>query len=114
MHQIDLNAALRSVEVQPNENREMSHEDLNTARRSVEMVEGDPIRFKALARAMQQHPSEALSDDLKKEVFKELSPPALEQTIKEFIMFRNMKEDTWSAAQIQTIINGRISGDVMN
>ena len=54
MDQIDLNAARRSVEDQPNEIGEVSHEDLDTARRSVDILEGDPRRFNALAIVMQQ------------------------------------------------------------
>ena len=52
MNQIDLNAARRNVEDQPNEIGEMSQED--TARRSVEILEGDPICLKTLATVMQQ------------------------------------------------------------
>ena len=54
MNQIDLNAVNRSVEYQPNEIGEMSNEALDAARRSVEMLEGDPIRFNTLAKVMQQ------------------------------------------------------------
>ena len=54
MNQIDLNAVSRSVEDQPNERREMSNEALDIACCGVKISEGDPIRFNALARAMQQ------------------------------------------------------------
>ena len=54
MNQIDLTAARRSVENQPNDIGEMSHEDRDPARRGVEMLEGDLIRFNALAIVVQQ------------------------------------------------------------
>ena len=57
---------------------------------------------------------EALSDHLKKESLKDLIPPALEQCIKDVMMYRNIKEDTFSAAQIRSIINERICADVLN
>ena len=55
-----------------------------------------------------------MTDDLKKDALKALIPQALEQTVKEVIMFRNMREDPLSAAQIKTISMERIAGDVMN
>ena len=51
-----------------------------------------------LLRYSEDYQTEALSDDLKKEALKDLIPPALEQTIKDVMMFRNIKEDTLSAA----------------
>ena len=58
--------------------------------------------------------SEALSDDLKKEALEELIPKVLETTIKDIIMFRDMKEDKLNSAQMRSIIMERIAGDVMN
>ena len=58
--------------------------------------------------------SDALSDDFKMEALKELILPALEQCIKDAMMFRNIREDTLSAAQILSIINKRICPDVQN
>ena len=55
-----------------------------------------------------------MSDDLKKEALKEIIPPALTQTVKDIMMFRNMSEDTLSSAQVMTIIMERIAGDVQN
>ena len=67
-----------------------------------------------LLRYAEGYQSQALPDDLKNEAFKELIPPAPEQTVKDVIMFCNMKEDTLSAAQAKAIINERITGNVMN
>ena len=53
-----------------------------------------------------------MSDDLKKEALEELIPPALAQTVKDVIMFRNMNVDTLSAAQVKTLVMERIAGDV--
>ena len=50
----------------------------------------------------------APSDDLKKEALKQLTPGALEQCIEDMRMYRNVKEDTLSAAQVRSIINERI------
>ena len=55
-----------------------------------------------------------MSDDLKKEVLKELIPPALAQTVKDVIMLRNMNVDTPSSAQIKTLVMERIAGDVQD
>ena len=49
-----------------------------------------------------------------KEALKKLILKALETTIKDIIMFRDMKEDKLSSAQMRTIIMERIAGDVMN
>ena len=59
MNQIDLDAVIRSVEDQPNDRGEMSNaamssKVLDIASCGVETTEGDPIRFNALARDMQQ------------------------------------------------------------
>ena len=59
MNQIDLDAVIRSVEDQPNDRGEMSNEAMSSkvldiASCGVETTEGDPIRFNALARDMQQ------------------------------------------------------------
>ena len=55
-----------------------------------------------------------MSDDLKKEASKEITPRALTQTVKDIVMFRNTSEDTLSAAQVNTIIMERIAGDAHN
>ena len=62
----------------------------------------------------EDYSSDALSDDLKKEALKDLIPSALEQTIKDVIMFRDLREDTMNSGQMRTIIMERIAGDVMN
>ena len=67
-----------------------------------------------LFRYHEDYKSDALLDDLKKEAIKELIPKALETTVKDIIMFRNMKEDTLNSAQMHSIIMERISSDVMN
>ena len=67
-----------------------------------------------LLRYYEDYQAEALSDDLEIEALKELIPTALAQTVKDVIMFRDMREDTLSAAQIRTIVMERIAGDVMN
>ena len=67
-----------------------------------------------LLRYAEDHSSEALPDDLKKEALKELIPTVLEATVNGIIMFRDMKEDKLNAAQMRTIIMERIAGDVMN
>ena len=67
-----------------------------------------------LLRYSEDYSSEALSDDLKKEALKELIPSALEQCIKDVMMYHNVKEDTLSATQIRSIINERICADVQN
>ena len=51
-----------------------------------------------------------MSDDLKKEVLRQIIPPAFIQRVKDVIMFREMSEDTLSAAQMKTIIIERIAG----
>ena len=48
------------------------------------------------------------SDDLKKEALKELIPSALEQAINDILMYRDVKEDTLSSAQVRSIIDSRI------
>ena len=58
--------------------------------------------------------TEALSDDLKKEAYKKMVPAALEQTIKDVLMFKNLKEDVTTSAEMKSLIHERISGDVMN
>ena len=57
-----------------------------------------------LVRYHEDYKSEALSDDLKKDAIKELIPKALETTVKDIIMFRNMKEDTLNSAQMHSIL----------
>ena len=51
---------------------------------------------------------------MKKEALKDLIPSALEQTIKDVIMFRDLREDSMNSGQMRTIIMERIAGDVMN
>ena len=55
-----------------------------------------------------------MSDGLKKEDLKELIPPALGQTVKDVIMFRNMNVDTLSAAKVKTLNMERTAGDVQD
>ena len=54
-----------------------------------------------LLKHYEDYESEALSDDLKKEALKELIPPALGQSVKDVIMFRNTNVVTLSAAQVK-------------
>ena len=44
-----------------------------------------------LLKCFGDYETEAFSDDLKKEALKELIPPALGQTVKDVIMFRNIE-----------------------
>ena len=60
----------------------------------------------------EDYETEALSDDSRKEALKELIPPALAQTVKDVIMFRNQNVDTLSASQINFLVMERIAGDV--
>ena len=41
-------------------------------------------------------------------------PPVLGQTEKDVIIFRNMSEDTLSAAQVKTVIMELIAGDMQH
>ena len=51
INQIDLNVVNRSVEDQPNGAGDMSNEVLDVARRSVEMLEGDPNTFQSTCKS---------------------------------------------------------------
>ena len=76
-------------------------------------VPGVLARFEdLLLKYNEDYNTDALSDDLKKEALKELIPVALEQCIKDVLMYRNVKEDTLSAAQVLSIITERICSDV--
>ena len=66
-----------------------------------------------LLRYYEDYQSEALSDDLQKTAMRELIPVALQQTVKDVIMFRSIHEDALSAVQLKTIIMERIVGDTM-
>jgi hypothetical protein len=88
--------------------------DNNRAKTNVEVPALLPKFEDMLLRYHENYSSEALSDDLKKEALKDLIPKALEVTVKDVILFRNMKEDTLNAFQMRTIIMERIAGDVMN
>ena len=50
-----------------------------------------------LLRYSDDYKTEALSDDLKKEALKEFIPSALEQAIKDIMMYRDVKEDSLSS-----------------
>ena len=67
-----------------------------------------------LLRYNEDYSTVALSEDLKQEALKELIHVAREQCIKDIMMYRDVKEDTWSAAKIRSIINERICADVQN
>ena len=67
-----------------------------------------------LLRYSDDYKTEALSDDLKKEALKELIPSAFEQAIKDIMMYRDVKEDTLSAAQVRSIIDSCICADVQH
>ena len=41
-------------------------------------------------------------------------PVALDQSIKDVLMFRNLKEDVMTSAEMKSLIHERISDDVMN
>ena len=62
----------------------------------------------------EDYKTDALSDDLNKEALKELIPPSVEQCIKDGMMYRNVCEDTLSAAQFLSVINERSCSDVQN
>ena len=71
-------------------------------------VPGVLARFEdMLLQHAEDYKTEALSDDLKKEAFKELIPPALEQTIKDVVMSRDMRRNSLSSAQVKSIIKRR-------
>ena len=53
-------------------------------------------------------------NDLNKEAYKEMVPLALEQTIKDVLMFRNLKEQIMSSAEMKSLTHERISGDIVN
>ena len=57
--------------------------------------------------------TDALSDDLKKEAYKEMIPGALEQTVTDVVMFRNLKEDTMTSAEMKSLIGERITNQVI-
>ena len=88
--------------------------DKNRAKKNTE-VPAILAKFEdMLLRYREDYSSDALSDDLVKEALKDLIPTALETTVKDIIMFRNLKEDTLNSSQMRTIIMERIAGDVMN
>ena len=51
---------------------------------------------------------------MKKEALKELIPSALEQAIKDIVMYRDVKEDSLSSTQVRSIIDPRNCADVQN
>ena len=62
-----------------------------------------------LTRHREDYSFDALSDDLKKGALKDIIPSALEQTIKDVVMFRGVREDTMDSGQMRTIITERIA-----
>ena len=88
--------------------------DKNRAKKNIDVPELLARFDDLLLRYAEDYKTEALSDDLKKEALKELIPVGLEQSIKDIMMYRDVKEDSLNCAAIRSIINSRISADVQN
>ena len=58
--------------------------------------------------------TEALSDDLKKQSYMDMIPDTLAMVIRDYIVMREMEEDSLNATQIKSFIMGRIQQDLLN